>query len=79
MVSRTMKRSSWDSGRGWIPEEPRGFWAAMHTKGVGRGRVTPSTVMVCSSMTSSRADWVLGEVRLISSARRGWQLAAPSR
>ena len=30
-------------------------------------------------MTSSRADCVLGEVRLISSASSSWQLAAPSR
>ena len=35
--------------------------------------------MVCSSMTSSSADWVFGEVRLISSARSSWQFAAPSR
>ena len=30
---------------------------------------TPSTVTRPSSMTSSSADWVLGEARLISSAR----------
>ncbi len=51
----------------------------MHRNGVGRAWVLPSTVMVCSSMTSSKADWVLGEVRLISSASSSWQLAAPSR
>ncbi len=51
----------------------------MTTKGSGSFRVTPSTVAFPSSITSSRADWVLGEVRLISSARNKLQNTAPSR
>ena len=46
-----------------------GFWVAMTMKGSGTWCVTPSTVTCPSSITSSRADWVLGEARLISSAR----------
>ena len=79
MESDTMKRSSWLSGSACVPAEPRGFWVAMQIKGAGRACVSPSTVIVCSSMTSSSADWVFGEVRLISSARSSWQFAAPSR
>ena len=41
----------------------------MTMKGWGAGRRTPSTVTWASSMTSRSADWVLGEARLISSAR----------
>ena len=46
-----------------------GFWVAMTMKGRPVSWRSPSTVTVDSSMTSSRADWVLGEARLISSAR----------
>ncbi len=45
-----------------------GFWVATTMNGRGTGWGRPSTVTVCSSITSSRADWVLGEARLISSA-----------
>jgi hypothetical protein len=41
----------------------------MTMKGWGAGRRTPSTVTWASSMTSRRADCVLGDARLISSAR----------
>ena len=46
-----------------------GFWVAMTMNGSPASWRTPSTVMWASSMTSSSADWVLGEARLISSAR----------
>ncbi len=45
-----------------------GFWVATTMKGRGTAWARPSTVTCCSSMTSSNADWVLGEARLISSA-----------
>ena len=37
-------------------------------KGLPASWVTPSTVTLDSSITSSSADWVFGEARLISSA-----------
>ena len=46
-----------------------GFWVAMTMKGRSVVWRTPSTVTWDSSMTSRRADWVLGLARLISSAR----------
>ncbi len=46
-----------------------GFWVAITMKGLPTSWVTPSTVTRPSSITSSIADWVLGEARLISSAR----------
>ena len=45
-----------------------GFWVAMTMNGSPTSWATPSTVTRPSSMTSSRADCVLGEARLISSA-----------
>ena len=72
-----MNRSSWDSGSGCVPEEPAGFWVAITRNGCGTARVTPSTVMLFSSMTSRRADWVLLDARLISSARKRLHIAAP--
>ena len=72
-------RSSWDWGNSWVPAEPTGFWVAMTRKGDGTGLVTPSTVTLPSSITSRSAAWVLGEVRLISSARRILHMTAPGR
>ena len=46
-----------------------GFWVARTKKGSGRGFRSPPTVTCRSCMDSSRAAWVLGGVRLISSAR----------
>ena len=77
--SRTMKRSSCESGNCCVPAEPRGFCVAMTMKGLGRSCVTPSTVTARSSMTSSRAACVLAEVRLISSPRSRLQKTAPGR
>ena len=47
-----------------------GFWVAITRKGGLRGMVVPSMVTWRSSMASSRAAWVLGGARLISSASR---------
>ena len=77
MTTQTMKRSSWDSGSICVPTEPTGFSVAMTVKGCGSARVTPSTVTALSSMTSSSADWVRAEVRLISSAKNRLQATAP--
>ena len=77
MLSFMRKRSSWELGRSWVPAEPTGFWVASTAKGRGRGWVTRSTVTWPSSMASSRADWVLLEVRLISSASRRLVIMAP--
>ncbi len=60
-----------------MPTKSMGFCVASTIKGWGRRRVTPSTVTWPSSITSSRLDWVLGEVRLISSARRIWVITTP--
>ena len=45
-----------------------GFWVAITMNGRPTACATPSTVTRLSSITSSSADWVLGEARLISSA-----------
>ena len=45
-----------------------GLSVASTTNGLGSGRVTPSTLTWPSAMASSSAAWVLGGVRLISSA-----------
>src|SRR3989339_636517 len=49
----------------------------MTKNGSGRGRVSPSLVTCCSSIASSRALWVLGVARLISSARTRWAKIGP--
>ncbi len=61
-----------------------GFWVAMTRKGRPTEWATPSTVTRLSSMTSSSADWVLGDARLISSASTivwkigpGWKSKVP--
>ncbi len=51
-----------------MPSISTGFWVATTRNGCGTGWRTPSTVTVRSSITSSSADWVFGEARLISSA-----------
>ena len=61
-----------------------GFWVAITMNGGPTGWATPSTVTRPSSITSSSADWVLGEARLISSASTivgkigpGWNSKVP--
>ncbi len=67
-----------------MPACSMGFWVAMTRNGLPTGCATPSTVTRPSSMTSSRADCVFGEARLISSARTmvwkigpGWNSKVP--
>lgn len=55
-----------------------GFWVARTKKGCGRAWVSPITVTRRSCMASSRADWVLGEARLISSASMMLAKTGPS-
>ena len=62
-----------------MPSYSTGFWVAMTMKGCGNGRVTPSTVTCRSSMASSKADWVLGVARLISSASTTCATTGPGR
>ena len=66
---RSMKRSSWLSGRRYVPSWSTGFWVAITMNGGASTWLTPSTVIWRSSIASSSADWVFGEARLISSAR----------
>ena len=73
------KRSSWASGSGKVPSYSMGFCVAMTMNGDGSSRVTPSTVIVCSSIASSSADCVLGVARLISSARTICAMSGPGR
>ena len=74
-----MKRSSWASGSGKVPSYSMGFWVAMTRKGSGRRIVSPSSVTWYSCIASSSADWVLGEARLISSARMMLAKSGPLR
>ncbi len=62
------KRSSCDSGKAKVPPELTGFCVAITKKGSGKGRVAPSMVTWPSSIASSRALWLFGVARLISSA-----------
>ena len=64
-----MNRSSWLSGRTYVPSNSYGFWVASTMNGGSSGYVLPSTETWRSLIASSRALWVRGVVRLISSAR----------
>ena len=79
MLTLIIKRSSCDSGRSCVPEDPTGFSVAMTTNGDGTQWFSPSTVTLPSSITSRSAACVLLEVRLISSARRRLHITAPGR
>ena len=61
-------RSSWASGRRYVPACSIGFWVAITMNGRPTWWETLSTVTFDSSMTSRSADCVFGEARLISSA-----------
>ncbi len=61
-------RSSWFSGRKYVPSNSYGFCVATTMNGWGSGITCPSTDTVDSFIASSRADCVRGVVRLISSA-----------
>ncbi len=51
-----------------MPSYSIGLAVASTWNGRGRTKVRPSTVTCPSCIASSRADWVFGGVRLISSA-----------
>ncbi len=51
-----------------MPSYSIGLAVASTWNGSGSGKVSPSTVTCRSCIASSSADWVLGGVRLISSA-----------
>ena len=63
------KRSSWLSGRRYVPSCSIGFCVAATMNGIGSLWLTPSADTWRSSIASSSADCVFGEARLISSAR----------
>src|SRR5579862_7910441 len=56
-----------------------GFWVATTTKGRGTRYTVASVVTVCSCITSSRADCVFGEARLISSPKTMLAKTGPGR
>ncbi len=64
-----MNRSSCASGSGNVPSYSMGFCVAMTMNGSGSSSVSPLRVTWYSCIASSRADCVLGEALLISSAR----------
>jgi len=68
MESLSKKRSSCDSGSGYVPACSCGFCVASTMNGPGNGRATPSTETCPSAIASRRQLWVRGVVRLISSA-----------
>ena len=73
------KRSSWASGRGYVPSDSMGFWVAITRKGDGNPRVVPSAVTCRSCMASRSAAWVLAGARFTSSARTSWANTGPRR
>ncbi len=52
-----------------MPSYSIGFDVATTWNGRGSGKPSPSTVTWPSAIASRSADWVFGDVRLISSAR----------
>ena len=54
-----------------------GFWVARTKNGSGKACRSPPAVTACSCMTSSKAAWVLGVARLISSTRRRFLKTGP--
>ena len=74
---RRRKRSSCDSGSGYVPACSWGFWVASTMNGSGRRRGAPSTETWASAIASSRQLCVRGVVRLISSARTRFANSGP--
>ena len=62
-----------------MPSYSTGFCVAATMNGSGRGRDTPSTETWRSAIASSSAAWVLGGVRLISSASNRFVNTGPRR
>ena len=73
-----MKRSSWASGRGYVPSDSIGFCVAMTRKGSGTSMVSRPMVTWRSCITSSSALCTLAGARLISSASRRLVCTGPS-
>ena len=73
-----MKRSTWASGRGYVPSDSIGFCVAMTRKGCGTRCVSWPIVTWRSCITSSSADCTFAGARLISSASRKLQKTGPS-
>ena len=65
---RIRKRSSWFSGRKYVPSNSYGFCVATTMNGAGSTSTWPSALTVPSAMASSSALCVRGVARLISSA-----------
>ena len=76
---RIIKRSTCASGKGNVPSYSIGFCVAKTKKGRAMACVTPSTVTWRSSIASSKADWVFGVARLISSVRTICAIIGPAR
>ena len=79
MLRRIIKRSICASGSGKVPSSSIGFWVATTRKGAGSACVSPSIVTFASCIASSRADWVRGVARLISSATTTLAKIGPGR
>ncbi len=76
--TRIRNRSSWASGRGYVPSYSIGFWVASTMNGRSSGWVCPSAVTWCSCIASRSAACVFGGARLISSARRRFAKTGPA-
>ena len=61
-----------------MPRNSTGFCVAITKNSSGSLLLTPSIETWLSPIASSSADWVRGEARLISSARRMWVKIGPS-
>ena len=73
-----MNRSSWASGRGYVPSDSMGFCVAITRNGSGAGNVSRPIVTCRSCMTSSSALCTFAGARLISSASRRFVKTGPS-
>src|SRR6478735_5492764 len=73
-----MKRSTWASGKGYVPSVSIGFCVAITRNGSGTLWVSPAIVTCRSCITSSSALCTLAGARLISSARSRCVNTGPS-
>ena len=74
-----MNRSTWASGRAYVPSVSIGFWVASTRNGSGTLWVSWPIVTWRSCITSSSALWTLAGARLISSARSRFVKTGPER
>ena len=73
-----MKRSTWASGRAYVPSVSIGFCVASTRNGFGTGCDSWAIVTCRSCMTSRSALWTLAGARLISSASSRFVKTGPS-